>query len=397
MSHSSPDKKCWDPDHPDPVFHETGDGRGADSSSLGVDIVVPVHNEAEMTGQFLESLREYTGHPFRLILVDNGSRDLPRSLIDGFPGALWVRLAENLGFAGGCNAGIRAGRNPLVLVVNNDLILTRGWLTRLVHALTRNENVAAVAACSNYSIEDQQVDIGPFWDEESMHLKAGAFAKRHARLIEDVPFASGMCLLLRREVLDRTGLFDERFGPGNFEDNDLCLRIKNLGLRVVVARDVFVYHLGNRTFRQLRIDYKRQIERNQRIFRKKWSDDAYVQGSCLENEGALDEALRNYLEAMKNGSTNPEPLFRTGFILLSLGQFETARNCFLKYIDRCPDSTRARLGLGCAMLLGGRVREGRSLIQALFSQRYVREGLKKNIQKMIHSVSPVPCKEHAGL
>ncbi|MHC4944561.1 MAG: glycosyltransferase [Planctomycetota bacterium] len=359
--------------------------------------MVPVHNEQEVTRQFLESLRDHTNHPYRLILVDNGSANLSRSLIEGFPDALWIRCSENLGFAGGCNAGIRAGGNPLVVVANNDLILTRGWLTRLVNALCQGEDVAAAAACSNYSIEDQQVDIGPFWDEESMHLKAGAFAKRHARLIEDVPFASGMCLLIKRKVLDRTGLFDERYGPGNFEDNDLCLRIKNLGLRIVVARDVFVYHLGNRTFRHLGIHYERQIEKNQTIFRSKWKDDPYVQGSCLENEGARDGALHCYLEAMKQGTANPEPLFRTGFILLSLGQFDTAGLCFRQYIDRCPDSTRARLGLGCAMLLGGKTREGRSLIQAVFRQRYVREDLKNNIQNMIHSLSPVPCKEHAGV
>lgn len=365
--------------------------------TLPVDIVVPVHNEEDLTRQFLASLKKETTHPYRLILVDNGSEALPKSLIQDFEDALWVRCDENLGFSGGSNAGIRAGNNPLVAVLNNDLLLTPGWLTRLHDALLRAPNIGAAAACSNYAIDDQQVEIGFFNDTESMQAKAAAFTKRNARLIEDVPFVSGMCLLMKRELLERTGLFDEQYGPGNFEDNDLCLRIKQKGQRIVVARDVFVYHIGNRTFRQLGIDYQAQMSKNHALFLAKWKHDPYVRGCQLENKGDLDGALQCFLKSMKEGDPNPEPFLRTGFILLSAGRYETAARAFLQYITQCPDATRARLGLGSAYYLAGETQKGMSLIQAIFRRRYVRDDIKKSIQKMIHCVSPDPCKEDAWL
>jgi tetratricopeptide (TPR) repeat protein len=84
---------------------------------------------------------------------------------------------------------------------------------------------------------------------------------------------TGFCLLVRREVLDRIGRLDECFGTGYFEDDDLCVRAREAGFRLLVALDVFVHHFGGRTFQQLGLDARERLEANFHLFRAKWGPE----------------------------------------------------------------------------------------------------------------------------
>jgi tetratricopeptide (TPR) repeat protein len=78
------------------------------------------------------------------------------------------------------------------------------------------------------------------------------------------------CLLLRREALERIVPFDERFGPGFFDEEDLCLRARQAGYTLLLAQSAYVHHFGNRTVAALGIDAARELERNHELFRAKW-------------------------------------------------------------------------------------------------------------------------------
>jgi hypothetical protein len=80
----------------------------------------------------------------------------------------------------------------------------------------------------------------------------------------------GFCLLVRREVFEHVGGFDEQFGLGFFDDDDLCIRALDAGFQLVVAEDVFVHHFGNRTFLNLGIDCRQQMLTNFDRFKNKW-------------------------------------------------------------------------------------------------------------------------------
>jgi GT2 family glycosyltransferase len=343
-----------------------------------------------MTQRFLDSLRLLTDSPYRLILVDNGSKSLPDSLIQDFASSRLVRSPENKGFGGGCNLGIAAGSHPWVAILNNDLLLTRGWLTRLTRALQKDPLIGAVAPSTNYAAGAQKIEIDTFHAEEEMHVKAGIFTERHAGCLEDVSFVTGMCILLRRSALERVGCFDERFGTGNFEDNDLCLRLKNEGMRIVVARDAFVYHRGHRTFHALGIDYHEQLKRNKRIYEEKWKQDPYFRGRVQERKGELPAALQHYRDALKTSSLNPEPLLQMGLILIHLKRFDTAVVALSGYLEKCPFSTTAQASLGQALVLSGKREEGLEKLQNVLSGSYLRKKDREKITAWIDQYSSAP-------
>jgi Flp pilus assembly protein TadD len=90
----------------------------------------------------------------------------------------------------------------------------------------------------------------------------------------------GVCMLMRRTMLEEIGLFDTRFGIGNFEDDDICLRARMAGYKVLWAKDAFVHHEGSRTFRSIDVDYGGLMEENRGKFAAKWAPVAAMAGLC---------------------------------------------------------------------------------------------------------------------
>jgi GT2 family glycosyltransferase len=76
---------------------------------------------------------------------------------------------------------------------------------------------------------------------------------------------------MRRELVAEIGNFDEQFGLGNWEDNDLCHRARRSGWALYIAKSVFVHHTGGQSFRALGIDYNKSLADGQRLFEQKWS------------------------------------------------------------------------------------------------------------------------------
>ena len=95
-----------------------------------------------------------------------------------------------------------------------------------------------------------------------MHQFAKQIAEKNSGQTAESFRLVGFCLMARRAVVDRIGGLDERFGSGNFEDDDFCVRAAIAGFKSLIAKDVFIHHVGGQTFQALNINYKRSLERN---------------------------------------------------------------------------------------------------------------------------------------
>ena len=223
-------------------------------------IVILCHNELQYTRLCLESVLNHARAPYELILVDNASTDGTPAYLEEVrhrPGPERVVILpnrENKGFPAGCNQGVAEARGDYLVFLNNDTVVTAGWLDGLVHwSLSDWPKVGLVGAVTNVSRAPQQVSVD-YANLEGLPAFAARRRREFAGKALSVERLTGFCLLARREVLQRIGGFDEAFGLGFFDDDDLSVRALQAGFRLVVALDVFIHHFGSRTFTALGVD-----------------------------------------------------------------------------------------------------------------------------------------------
>ena len=239
-------------------------------------IVILAHNGLAHTRRCIETVRLLTDEPFELVLVDNGSTDGTagyfRALAAAGPLVRVIANADNRGFPAGANQGLAAAAGRQILLLNNDTVVTTGWLDRLLRALHCDPAVGLAGPCSNRVSGPQQIPVR-YDDLGRLDGFAWQWGRAHAGQVEEVGRLVGFCLLVRREVVERVGLLDEGFGLGNFEDDDFCLRARRAGFKAVIARDAFVHHVGGLTFRAAGIDYDALLRANRERFWSKWHGD----------------------------------------------------------------------------------------------------------------------------
>lgn len=180
-----------------------------------------------------------------VIVVDNASKDKSVAWLKQQKDMKLLCNEENCGFPIGCNQGIRmAEKESDILLLNNDTIMTPNALFWLHMGLYENDQVGSTGSVSNYVANGQAVI-----ENGKIEGEYFAFARKNNVPMENsyVNKASldGFALLLKRCVLEKTGYLDERFSPGNFEDNDICLRIMLSGYRNVLCKNSFIIHWGS--------------------------------------------------------------------------------------------------------------------------------------------------------
>ena len=239
-----------------------------------VSIIVLTFNQLEQTQLCLKSIERYTPQPYELILVNNGSTDgtldYLRKYADDHGNVCIIANKENLGFAAGNNQGLGLANGNYLLLLNNDTVVTEGWLGRMLSVFERYLEVGIVGPVSNYVSGPQQVKGASYQNLEKMHHFAKQWSVEHKGQTIEFQRVVGFCLLAKREVIDRIGGLDERFGSGNFEDDDFCLRAAAAGYKARIALDAFIHHTGSQTFKGAGINYQQILERNWEIFKTKW-------------------------------------------------------------------------------------------------------------------------------
>ncbi len=240
-----------------------------------VSVVVLCHNSLQFTQACLASLIEHSDYPdLELVCVDNASTDgTPAYLADFAARHAFVKhvhSADNLGFAGGNNLGIRAASGEIVILLNNDTYVTRGWVRDLIRPLLRDETIGMTGSVTNNIGNEQKIAIA-YSNMEEMAAASAAFTAEHRRQTYEVEALAFFCVAIRRDVIAKVGLLDEEYQLGFFEDDDYCARARKAGYRLVVCDDVFVHHHLSASFGQLSTPERRALmQRNRQLFESRW-------------------------------------------------------------------------------------------------------------------------------
>ncbi|HDP70607.1 MAG TPA: glycosyltransferase [Actinobacteria bacterium] len=335
-----------------------------------ISIIILTHNQLEYTKKCIDSIFRHTKESFELIVVDNGSMDgtveylkkvksspcLPtgtaigRNLKDKSSGYCKdikiIENKENRGFAMGNNQGMAVAKGDSVLLLNNDIVVTPGWLGRM-SAKFKEEKVGIVGPRTNYVVGPQLVPMVTYPKNDMKEMKkfAEKWSREHVGKSFETDRVIGFCMLIGRDVIKKIGGLDPRFGSGNFEDDDYCLRTRIAGYKIVVADDVFVHHFGSRTFIGAKIDYGRSMESNWIKFKNKWgmSLDSNIKKGYIFQELLAQpfDPKKHYqtLEINENFNPDVEPIpisDKRGFSFLAFPNWKNDEdkwsNVLLEYI-----------------------------------------------------------------
>jgi GT2 family glycosyltransferase/glycosyltransferase involved in cell wall biosynthesis len=233
-----------------------------------VDIIIPVYGGRAETLACLHAVLAATDNPAaELVVVDDATPDgaLAEALDDlAKDGRITlIRHTVNLGFPASVNRGMALHGDRDVVLLNADTLVSGDWLRRLQRAAYEAPLSGTVTPLSNdaticsYPARDDADPAPPPDAATCAALDRLAAAVNDGQRV-DLPTAVGFCMYIRRDCLDDTGPFSEAlFGRGYGEENDFCRRASAKGWRHLAAADVYVGHVGGRSFgrqRQLLIE-----------------------------------------------------------------------------------------------------------------------------------------------
>lgn len=210
-----------------------------------VSIVIPNFNGKAHLGTCLSSLQNLTYRNFEIILVDNGSTDGSTEFVKvNYPNVKVLFNHKNLGFAEGCNVGMRNSKGEYVALLNNDTEVDSKWLEELI-LVAESDPQIGICASKMIMFHDRKVlnSAGGEYDAYGFGHDRGLYeidCSQYSRM-EEVFFACGGAMLIRKDVLEKVGLFDSRYFMYG-EDVDLCWRVRLHGLKVVYVPSSVVYH-----------------------------------------------------------------------------------------------------------------------------------------------------------
>lgn len=224
-----------------------------------VSIIIVNWNGKENLEECLNSLFTITYSPFETIVVDNGSTDGSVDLIkEKFPSVKLILANKNLGFAQGNNLGYKKSKGDYILLLNNDCIVTKNFLDKLILYLKKKPTVGIIQPTILFyrpgTHRHKTVNsVGSFILKSGFlyHKDYGkTFVKQKYTKPYEIFSAYGACFLIKREVIKRVGLFDPDFFV-YFEETDLCHRAWLAGYSVMVDPRVYVFHKGAQTSKRL--------------------------------------------------------------------------------------------------------------------------------------------------
>ncbi|PFI78860.1 glycosyltransferase [Bacillus cereus] len=248
-------------------------------------IIILTHNQLKYTKECIDSIRKYTDQQkYELIVVDNASTDGTVKWLKQQQDILLIENTENMGFPKGCNQGIRKAKGKNILLLNNDVVVTKNWLKNLLTCLYADKDTAAVGPVTNSA--SYYSAIPTFYTNiKEMQEFASGFNQSSSEKWEERMKLIGFCMLIKKTVLDEIGLLDERFTPGNYEDDDISLRIYEKGYKLFLCKDTFIHHYGSTSWKEDNINFSIVLNKNSKKFYEKWGfseENLFIHYDLLE-------------------------------------------------------------------------------------------------------------------
>jgi GT2 family glycosyltransferase/ubiquinone/menaquinone biosynthesis C-methylase UbiE len=238
-----------------------------------VSIIILNWNQLAFLQQCLKSIIENTNYAnFEIIILDNGSREEGTvDYLNSLPFKI-ILNPKNLGYARGNNLAAKKAEGDLLVFLNNDIIAEKNWLTPMVKLMLERVDCGIVGSKLLYPDRTiQHVGVAFDWRGNRRHIYKKYPADISPALeVRECEAVTGACLMIRRELFEQVGGFDERYKNGS-EDIDLCLKVRAQGYCILFCPQSVLIHFEKTSLKNKGNFYQKWSSKlNNWHFRKKW-------------------------------------------------------------------------------------------------------------------------------
>jgi len=332
-----------------------------------VSIIILTWNALEYTQKCVNSIQNHTKHPHEIVFVDNASTDgtveYLRNLVKGHSNYKLIENRENKGFAAGNNQGVSAASGEYVMLLNNDVLVSDGWLESLVESLEIDKNIGMVGPITNSISGRQQVIEIPYTNEQGFYKFAQGIRRTYKGRLTPRYRVAGFAVLMRKTLYEEVNGLDESFGTGNYEDDDLCLKVQEKGYAIMVDEGVFIHHYRSQTFIENKINYCNSLSVNGSKFKEKWPNVDYEQllelhrslvdanaalctkGKQAMESGNINKAIEIYSRVLKTNPLDEDALCGLALVYQTDGKIDKTIDAYKKALQVNPSFFDAHYNL----------------------------------------------------
>ena len=223
-------------------------------------VIICVHNALDDFKKCIESVLENRTFPYEIILVNDGSDEETTAYISGFSSYPYIRTIHHKvsrGYTCAANAGLKATKADYAVLLNSDTVVTADWIEKMIDAFEKHPSVGILSPLSNaatyQSIPETKDSSG--WCINTLPI--GVNAEMMNLIVEhsadsslpELRCVNGFCFMIRREVINRIGLLDDKkFPMGYGEEVDYCLRANEAGFTCNVLANTYIFHAKTKSF-----------------------------------------------------------------------------------------------------------------------------------------------------
>ena len=240
-----------------------------------VSIVIPAHNKVEVTYLALASLLlAHNEASFEVIVVDDASTDETTELEEIVSGITVIHNAQAQRFIRACNAGAAQARGKYVMLLNNDVEVTNGFLDALIDAFDRFPKVGLVGSKLLYPDGRLQDAGGIIWGTGNPWNYGNGQNPWDPRFCyaRQADYLTGAAMMTTKELWDQVGGLSSYLEPMYFEDTDFSFKVREAGYKTYFVPSSIVYHFeGMTSGTDTSSGFKRYQEVNRPKFKRRWA------------------------------------------------------------------------------------------------------------------------------
>lgn len=263
-------------------------------------LIILTHNKLAVTRRCMPTLLQSADRNWELIVVENGSTDGTPAWLqefkrtaegEGIPVTL-LPQANNIGCSTARNLALAAAAGDTAVFVDNDVsVRSRDWLSGLSRALDNEPRAGMVGPKLVYPFPPYRIQFAGGAVTRSGRVqfcgRGDALDDPRFTRPREVQYAISACLMVRMDVLRDAGGFDEAFNPVQFEDTDLCYRVRSRGWRVLYEPSVEMYHYESTTTAgTAALPNTALVVRHGLLFKNRWMHMIETENGPAEAEAA---------------------------------------------------------------------------------------------------------------